>query len=127
MFYGNKKKNSDFEFNFQKENPFEKRQEESRNILNNYPGRIPIIVERFPNSTSVPELAKKKFLCPSDITFSQFSESIRKKLKIESTQAIFFFSPDLISNEIVISELYEKKKNADGFLYISYSSENTFG
>jgi len=126
MFFGNKKP-AEIEFNFQKETPFEKRQEESGNILKNYPGRIPIIVERFPNSTSVPELSKKKFLCPSEITFGQFTDTIRKKLSIDSTQALFFFVPDLVNNEIIISDLYDKKKNEDGFLYISYAGENAFG
>jgi len=59
MFFGNKSKALNIEYNFQKEVPLEKRQEESRKILTNYPERIPIIVERFPNCDSVPELSKK--------------------------------------------------------------------
>ena len=31
-----------------------------------------------------------------------------------------------ISNQS-LSEIYDKHKNDDGFLYITYSSENTFG
>ncbi|OUM56283.1 hypothetical protein PIROE2DRAFT_19176 [Piromyces sp. E2] len=128
MFFGNKSKAVNIEYNFQKEVPLEKRQEESRKILTNYPERIPIIVERFPNCDSVPELSKKKFLCPSQITFGQFTETVRRKLQLDPSQALFFFVPDLISNEVVISDLYEKKKNPeDGFLYITYSGENVFG
>ena len=128
MFFGNKNKHSNIEFNFQKEVPLEKRQEESRKILTNYPERIPIIVERLPNCNTVPELTKRKFLCPSKITFGEFTESVRRKLQLEPSQALFFFVPDLISNEEVISNIYEKRKNPeDGFLYISYSGENVFG
>lgn len=60
---------------------------------------------------------KRKFLCPSNITFGQFTDTVRRKLQLDSSQALFFFVPDLINNEIVISELYDKKKNQeDGFL-----------
>ena len=65
----------------------------------------------------------RKFLCPSQITFGQFTETVRRKLQLDPSQALFFFVPDLISNEVVISDLYEKKKNQeDGFLvsYLKY-------
>jgi len=59
----------------------------------------------------------RKFLCPSQITFGQFTETVRRKLQLEPSQALFFFVPDLINNEVIISDLYEKKKNLeDGFL-----------
>jgi len=59
----------------------------------------------------------RKFLCPSQITFGQFTETVRRKLQLDPSQALFFFVPDLISNEVVIADLYEKKKNQeDGFL-----------
>ena len=27
----------------------------------------------------------------------------------------------------ILSDIYDKHKNIDGFLYVTYSSENTFG
>jgi GABA(A) receptor-associated protein len=34
---------------------------------------------------------------------------------------IFFFS------SLTMGQLYEKEKDEDGFLYVAYSGENTFG
>ena len=33
----------------------------------------------------------------------------------------------LMPSSAIMQEVYEKNKDEDGFLYISFSSENTFG
>ena len=50
---------------------FEKRCQESKKIRDKYPDRIPIIVERDDNN-DVPDIDKKKFLVPDNITMGQF-------------------------------------------------------
>ena len=43
-------------------------------------------------------------------------------------EAIFIFSgSSMLSSNTLISAIYEKHKDADGFLYVKYSGENTFG
>ena len=43
-------------------------------------------------------------------------------------EALFIFAgSSLLSSNTLISVAYERYKDADGFLYIKYSGENTFG
>lgn len=43
-------------------------------------------------------------------------------------EALFIFaSSSVLSSNTLISAIYEKHKDPDGFLYIMYSGENTFG
>lgn len=113
---------------FEEEHTFEKRQQEANFVLNNYPDRIPIIVEKSSTCLDIPEIDKKKFLAPRDITFGQFQFSLRKRLKLSPEKSFFLFSDNTImanSQNIVIC--YEQYKKKDGFMYVTYDSENTFG
>ena len=62
------------------------------------------------------------------MNLGQFVYIIRKRIKLESNQALFVTVNSVLeSSNILISELYEKQKDEDGFLYIIYTTENTFG
>ena len=105
----------------------QKNKKESQRILNKYPDRIPIIVNKEKISL-LPDLKKNKYLVPKDMVISQFIFIIRKNLTLSSSEALFITINDKLcqSNKKII-DLYEEEKNEDGFLYIIYSSENTFG
>ena len=112
---------------YKKDNDIEFRKEESKKIRTKYPDRIPIIVEKVHNS-DITEIDKKKYLVPADLTMGQFQYVIRKRIKLDQTQALFIFiNNTLPTTSTLISQIYEDKKDEDGFLYITYSSENTFG
>ena len=114
--------------NFKKENNLQKRIEESKKIIDKYPDRIPIIVEKYKNGKNVPNIDKKKYLVPKDLTLGQFQYVIRKRLKLEPSIAIFLFiKGTLLPTADLLSNVYDKYKDEDGFLYITYSGENTFG
>jgi len=101
--------------------------EESKKIIEKYPDKIPIIVEKSKKS-KIKDIDKNKYLVPSDMTLSQFIYVVRKRIKISSTEALFFFvNNTLCNNSSLLSEIYNTYKDNDGFLYIAYSSENTFG
>ena len=111
-------------------NSLEKRKNESKYILEKYPDKVPLIIEKstHKNAENIPDIKKKKFLVPNDLQLSQLIYIVRKRINIESHLGIFFF----INNELypvssLISTIYEEKKDEDGFLYMTYSSENTFG
>jgi GABA(A) receptor-associated protein len=112
---------------FKEAHTFEKRKEESTKIREKYPDRIPIICEKKGN-TDIPQLDKKKYLVPNDINISQFMYIIRKRIKLEPEKAIFLFiNNKLPVSNTLISEIYKFNKDEDGFLYINYSGETTFG
>ena len=116
---------------FKDEIPFAMRKEEASRILSRYPDRIPIIIERSEEcSDDIPVVDKKKYLVPNDITTGQFTYIIRKRIELEPEKAIFLFAGDdytIPPSSSLISEIYNNYKDEDGFLYFTYSGENTFG
>jgi GABA(A) receptor-associated protein len=65
---------------------------------------------------------------PADLTVAQFVYVVRKRVKLAPEKAIFIFVNNQVPNtaEMMI-KLYEEQKDEDGFLYVTYSGENTFG
>ena len=114
---------------FKSEHSFSKRLVESKRIMSKYNDRIPIICEKAKNAgKNCPLIDKKKYLVPNDLTVAQFIYVIRKRLKLDSEKAMFIFiNGQLPTNSHLICDLYEKNKDQDGFLYVTYALENTFG
>jgi len=112
---------------FKDEHPFEKRQAEAARICEKYPDRIPVIVEKASRS-DIPDIDKKKYLVPADLTVGQFVYVIRKRVKLNSEKAIFVFVSNVLpSTAALMANVYKQHKDKDGFLYMTYSGENTFG
>lgn len=112
---------------FKEEHPLEKRQAEAGRIRQKYPDRIPVIVEKAEKS-DIPDIDKKKYLVPSDLTVGQFTYVIRKRIRVSPEKAIFMFVKNTLPpSAALMSDVYEDHKDEDGFLYITYSGENTFG
>ena len=106
----------------------EQRAAESARIRAEYPGRIPLICERSPLCSTVKRINRSKYLVPEDLTFGQFFHLVRNKLKVPPATALFFYVDNAMpSTSRLVSELYESHKNEDGFLYMTYAGENTFG
>lgn len=103
------------------------RKKEADRIRLKYPDRVPIIVQKTMGA-DIANLDKIKYLCPSDLTLGQFLYVIRKRIKLPADQAIFLF----INNELakagnLLSQAYKENADEDGFLYINYQGESTFG
>jgi len=114
---------------FKQEKTLEERKTETEKIRKKHEERYPLIVERSPK-TDLPEMEKKKFLVPGDITVGQFIlTAIRKHLSLTSEKALFIFVNDNVIPQTAaqIKEVYDQYKDEDGFLYITYAGENTFG
>jgi len=112
---------------FKSEHSFENRIVESFRMLNKHPDRVPVICERVKNS-KVKDIDKKKYLIIKDLTMGQFMYVIRKRLVLNPEESIFLFvNGKILSNTLLIDYVYNFNKDKDGFLYISYSQENTFG
>jgi len=112
---------------FKDEHPLERRKAEATRIRERYPDRIPVIVERAAN-TDIPDIDKKKYLVPADLTVGQFVFVIRRRIKLSPERAIFVFARNVLPpTAALMSSIYEDFKDEDGFLYLTFSGENTFG
>jgi len=108
---------------------FEERYAESKRVLEKYPDKIPIICERENRSKAqTPFIDKNKYLAPKDLTLGQFIYVIRKRIRMPPEKALFIFiNGTSQSSSRLMTILYDCYKDSDGFLYITYSYENTFG
>jgi len=112
---------------FKDQHPFDKRKAESARIRTKYPDRIPVIAEKSASST-IPDIDKKKYLVPSDLTMGQFVYVIRKRIKLAPDAAIFIFVNNTLPPAAeLMSKIYKDQADEDGFLYVTYSGESTFG
>ena len=113
---------------FKQTHSFEIRKKESGKIMEKYPDRYPIIIQKSNNTSNLPHLEKQKYLVPGDLTIGQIVYIIRRRIKLTPEKAIFIFvNKGLPPTSEHISTIYHKEKDPDGFLYITFSGENTFG
>jgi len=113
--------------NFSNKFSLAERKEKFCKVSRRFPGRIPVVMQRNTRS-DLPPLKKHFYLFGPDVACSRVMLFIRRQIKISSTTGLFFFVDDVIpSMSSTLSELYDKKKSEDGFLYLVYSGENTFG
>lgn len=128
----NKIKNNDVKNNLDdypyikefKNQKLEVRIQMSDKILLKYQDRVPIIAD----CKIGINIFKNKYIVPKDLTIGQFLYILKKRINIESTQSIFLICNNVILiNTETISNVYNKYKDEDGFLYIYITLENTFG
>ena len=114
---------------YKKNKTFEIRLKESTIMKDKYPKNVPVIVDKGSQDKILPDIDKNKFLVPGDLEFGKFIAVIRRRLKIDSTIAIFTFVGKnvLAMTSETMSSVYDKHKDEDGFLYVTYCGENTFG
>jgi GABA(A) receptor-associated protein len=114
--------------NFKREFSFQVRIEESSRVLAKYPDRRPIICEKAIHQNDLPDIDKKKYLVPYDLTIGQFIYVIRKRMNLRPEEGIFLFiNNQIVSGTSIIGHIYEGSKDPDGFLYVKYTKENVFG
>jgi hypothetical protein len=108
--------------------PLEDRQKQSFRLIKRFPGKYPIIIDRANRST--PKIDKNKFIIHGDTCISELMILLRKKINLSPAEGIFMFCDDnIVSGNMTISQLHHLSglKRNDGFTYILYSLENTFG
>ncbi|KAJ7559736.1 hypothetical protein O6H91_04G098900 [Diphasiastrum complanatum] len=112
---------------FKDEHSLDERKSESARMRRKYPDRIPVIVERAKGS-DLADMEKKKYLVPEDLTVGQFVYIVGKRLHLTAGQALFIFIGKVLPpTASLIGAIYNEYKDQDGFLYVTYSGEKTFG
>lgn len=111
---------------FKDRHNFAYRINQSNDIMNKYPTRIPIIMET--NDKSIPKLKRQKYLVERDFTLGNFMYIIRKHLRLSPDIAIYLLiNTKLFPASQLLGSIYDENCDNDGFLYIYYSGESTFG
>jgi GABA(A) receptor-associated protein len=113
---------------FKRTHDFNQRLNESKRIISKYPDRVPIICQR--SGHNLPEMDKHKFLVPHELTMGQFIYVIRRRMSLKPEIGVFcsvgenHIMPNIT---LPISSCLLSYADDDGFLYVTYSGENTFG
>lgn len=103
--------------------PIEKRRAECERILMRHPLLIPVIIEAARKHTKVSFTA-----LPAKTTAHELQDVTRAVSGIPKNVSIaLFISGCVPSAETVLADLYEHCKAADGFLYVTYTSETSLG
>ena len=83
--------------------------------LTPWPLASQVIVEKAEKS-DIPDLDKKKYLVPADLTVGQFVYVIRKRIKLSPEKAIFVFVNNVLPpTAALMSSIYDEHKDDDGF------------
>uniref|UniRef100_A0A670Z1H7 Microtubule associated protein 1 light chain 3 gamma n=1 Tax=Pseudonaja textilis TaxID=8673 RepID=A0A670Z1H7_PSETE len=83
--------------------------------------RFPVVVERYRKEKILPQLDRIKFLVSPDISIT--------RLSLTATQAFYLLvnNQSLPCPSLTILEIYNDNKDEDGFLYMTYASQEMFG
>ncbi|XP_015280056.1 PREDICTED: microtubule-associated proteins 1A/1B light chain 3C [Gekko japonicus] len=114
---------------FKQRKSFASRMEEVIGIREKFPTKVPVIVERYQRERYLPLLDKTKFLVPQELTMTQFITIIRGRMGLGSTQAFYLLvnNKTLASMSLTLAEIYQDYKDEDGFVYMTYASQEMFG
>uniref|UniRef100_A0A8C5A3I0 Microtubule-associated protein 1 light chain 3 gamma n=1 Tax=Gadus morhua TaxID=8049 RepID=A0A8C5A3I0_GADMO len=98
-------------------------------IRSKFPNKIPVIIESYQREKYLPPLDKTKFLVPQELTMTQFVTIIRNRMALLPTQAFYLLinNTGLSSMSLTMAQMYRDHQDDDGFLYMTYASQEMFG
>ena len=111
---------------FRQRTTLEERKRQCAEVTTRRPTYTPIVVEP---GDGAPMIDKDKFLAREELTVSQFTFVLRRRLRMETSQALFLLvDRKLVSGDTTLRSVHRRSTPSDdGFLYITYTFENAFG
>ncbi|NXX51641.1 MLP3C protein, partial [Tricholaema leucomelas] len=93
------------------------------------PSPLQVIVERYQKERTLPPLTRTKFLVAEDLPLAHFASALRSRLCLASSQTFYLLLDNkaLPGVAMTMQELYQASKDEDGFLYLTYASQEMFG
>ncbi|NXC45539.1 MLP3C protein, partial [Penelope pileata] len=90
---------------------------------------LQVVVERYQKEKILPPLSRTKFLVAQDVPLSQLAVTLRTRLCLASSQTLYLLvgNKGLPNMAVTMQELYRDNKDEDGFLYLTYASQEMFG
>ena len=112
---------------YARETSFSSRASLSRSILEKHYDKIPVIVESRRNPYSI-----SKVIASRSMTFGEFISMIISRVTIDETKSLIYFlnvkgRDNIIPVSKYMGDLYDTSRSNDGFLYVSWIEESTFG
>ncbi len=100
----------------------EEKLELGRSLLLQHPDRLPVIIK------SPIKLRICKFLCPKEIPIYKLIIEIRERNILAQNESLHVFAKNtLLLPTMMLGLVHEKYKSDDGFLYLNFAKENSFG
>ena len=118
--------------NFKEEYSFNQRKIQSESVLDKfYPQKVPVIIQKHKKDKNLQSNDKRKYLIPHDMKYSSLMITLRHRVfeNMPSSVALFLSTENgtMLCHTDNILNIYDKYVDKDGFLYLYYCSENTFG
>lgn len=74
------------------------------------------------------EIANTEFVCPSSLRLSEFMLNVRRKAMLPANIAVFLMVKGVLATPAnTMGELYEQGRDEDGWMYVVWTEESTFG
>lgn len=118
---------------FKDESTFDKRRQLSDKIKQQYPNKVPVIVEAYQNKGEPLVLGNIKYLINTTDSIHKLLYEVRQKItSLKKDEALFLFCNSekgsiLAPVSSTIGQIYEKYADADGLLYFTVSREQVYG
>ena len=108
---------------------FEIRCKECAHLKTQFPDKAPFVMERYRTSNTIPELEKTKFMFPKDLSMGLVMKFVRDRLPLSPNESLYFFVNEtvLVSASTTVGEVYQMYAEEDGFVYMTFASQETFG
>ena len=129
---GNKPETTRTNYKFKARYSLTERKDKAKSRIEKYKSKglncVPVVIENADGAT-IGEVLRCNYMADRELTMARLMWQIRKTIKLGEAESIYFMiaNTHIPNSKDKIGVIYDKYKDEDGFLYISFAGENTFG